>query len=69
MPAKRRRSKRDPIPRDVQLILGLGSGISHIPEAQVRDLWAKYGEGVTRIWFERFGKPPFMAAFMEARDG
>lgn len=61
MPTKRKRVTRgSAVSEDVLCVLGIGSGINHMPDEELKLLWQEYGERVTEIWRRDFGQDPMV---------
>jgi hypothetical protein len=67
MPTNLKRATRgQSVPRRTLMLLGLGAGMNAVPDRNLRRLWKRHGEAVSRIWLERYGKLPFVAQIAEA---
>ena len=68
MPTKRKRMARGGIvPDDVACTLGVGTGINHMPEAELKAMWKKYGARVTEQWRREYGDEPLV--WLYAQEG
>jgi hypothetical protein len=62
MPTKRKRTKRNKGPSDLTMaILGIGCGINHMPDAELKALWREFGPQVTEYYLRKSGTEPFVA--------
>ncbi len=62
MPTKRTRSKRSKGVSDLTMaILGIGCGINHMPNAELKALWLEYGKRVTEHHLRTGSSEPFVA--------
>lgn len=51
----------DTRPTDLEIaILSVGTGINHMPDAELRELWERHGAWVTRYCRETFDCEPFV---------
>lgn len=67
MPTTRKHTSRTAAPpANILLLLGLGTGSNHAPDAELRALWKQWGPQVSEYWQNRFGSEPFVA--MIARE-
>ena len=67
MPTKRTRAKRSQGISDLTMaILGIGCGINHMPDAELKALWHEHGQYVTDRNLREFGTEPFVGLI--ARD-
>jgi hypothetical protein len=67
MPTNRTRTARSlSVPKRTLMLLGMGAGMHSVPDRNLRRLWERHGEAVSRIWLERYGKLPFVAQIAEA---
>jgi hypothetical protein len=42
------------------MLLGLGTGMNHVPDKTLRRLWGTWGPAVTKEWQQRFSTEPFV---------
>ena len=45
---RRRRTRTQTVPRKIEFLLGMGMGMCSYTDAELRELWDKYGEQVMR---------------------
>jgi hypothetical protein len=68
MALKPRTTHGKAVPRDILLLLGLGSGMHAVPDRNLKRLWRRYGEQVTAYWQAHYDRAPF-AALIAREEG
>jgi hypothetical protein len=62
MPTKRTRKAHGiGLTDEVLAVLGVGTGINHMPDAELKSMWREHGAAVTDYWQRKYGTEPFVA--------
>ena len=62
MPSTRKRTRRTTGLSSLILAqLGMGTGINHMPDEELKALWREHGQQVTDHWQRTYGDEPFVA--------
>lgn len=63
MPTKRVRLGRgNVVPKNILLMLGLGTAMNSYRLEELKRLWREYGAAVRDYWQAKFGKEPFASS-------
>lgn len=69
MPTTRKRTRRgNGLSEDIIGTLGVGTGINHMSDAELKAMWKEYGVKVTEYWQRTFGEETFVGMLARVEE-